>query len=130
MTSFNPADFTKGYQGYPAPQLVIHVHRGKRKKPRVAESAVMLTAQQAAERLGVSAKLVYKLFHRRELEGVKIAGAVRIHRASVENYLSSHSNKKPAAPTVAEPAPIPAARPKRRRRSSRSEGFRFLPPKG
>jgi excisionase family DNA binding protein len=77
--------------------------------------------------LGVSAKLIYRLFHRGELEGVKVAGAVRIHRSSVEAYLSAHSNKKPAPPIEIAP-PQPTPRPKRRRRSS--ESFRFLPPKG
>ena len=111
------------------PQLVVHVHRKPKKragKP-AAEPCGMLTAAEAAALLGVSAKLVYRLFHRGDLEGCKVAGAVRIHRASVDAYLTSHSNRKPAAP-VEVPAPQPTPRTKRRRRSPRSEGFVHLRP--
>jgi excisionase family DNA binding protein len=81
----------------------------------------MLTAAAAATWLGVSAKLIYKLFRSGELAGVKIAGAMRIHRESVTAYLSAHSNKKPAPP---QPTPAP----KRRRRSAASVGFVHLRP--
>jgi excisionase family DNA binding protein len=107
----------------------LHRRSPKKRKPRTAGGFGMLTAAEAAAMLGVSAKLVYKLYHRGDLEGCKVAGAVRIHRASVEAYLAANSNRKPAAP-VEVPAPQPTPRVKRRRRSSRSEGFRFLPPKG
>jgi excisionase family DNA binding protein len=107
----------------------------KKRKPRAAKPAAepsgMMTAAEAAAMLGVSAKLVYKLYHRGELEGVKVAGAVRIHRASVDDYLSKHSNAKPAPPVeVPVTPPQPTQRPKRRRRSAGAAGFQFLPPKG
>jgi excisionase family DNA binding protein len=121
-TGFNPADFAKGFQGCPAPQVIIHVRRGKRRKRSAKQVDGMLSVSEAAGLLGVSAKTVRRLYTRGEIAGAKIAGAVRIHRSSIDAYLSSHSNATPTPP--ATPAPTP----KRRRRSS--EGFRFLPPKG
>ncbi len=112
--------------GIPPAQPKLRKRKPRAMKP-AAEPSGMLTAAEAAAMLGVSAKLVYRLFHRGELEGVKVAGAVRIHRASVDAYLSAHSNKKPA-PLVEVPPQQPTPQPKRRRRTARSEGFRFLPP--
>ncbi len=55
-----------------------------------------LTVRQTAAQLGnVSTKLVYKLYHRGELLGAKIAGTVRIRAASVMAYLDAHSNSRP-----------------------------------
>ena len=120
MTPIDPSDLVKGYTGLP--QLVVHhVHRKPRKRKRTPGEPGMLTAAAAATLLGVSAKLVYKLFRSGELAGVKIAGAMRIHRESVTAYLSAHSNKKPAPP---QPTPAP----KRRRRSAASVGFVHLRP--
>jgi excisionase family DNA binding protein len=76
-------------------------------------SALFLTARQASLRLGVSDKMVYKLFHAGKLKGLKIEGAVRIEAASVDAYIAAHSNTQPAP---AEPATT-----KGRRR--RDDGF-------
>ncbi len=56
--------------------------------------------KETAVRLGnVSPKLIYKLYHRGELFGAKIAGTVRIRAASVAAYLEAHSNQKNARAT-------------------------------
>jgi excisionase family DNA binding protein len=77
----------------------------KPRKPRAskpaAEPPAMLTAAEAAALLGLAPKLIYRMFRDCELKGAKIAGAVRIHRSSVDAYLTSHSNRKPAPPTAA-----------------------------
>lgn len=52
-----------------------------------------LTVREAADRMGVSPKTVYKMFHAREIFGVKIRFAVRIDGESVAAYLASHSNE-------------------------------------
>jgi excisionase family DNA binding protein len=71
-------------------------------------SPALLTARQAAALLGVSDKMVYKLFHARKLRGLKVEGAVRITAASVEDYIRGHTNCPPEAP--AEPPPAKGGR--------------------
>ena len=88
-----------------------------------------LTVKQAAAELGgVSDKLIYKLFHLGELEGVKIAGTVRIRAASVATYLETHSNRKVAADLQAPPS-VPPGMPSKTgktRRRPRCGGNAFI----
>jgi excisionase family DNA binding protein len=86
-----------------------------------------LSAKEAASILGgVSIKLIYKLFHKKELDGVKVGDAIRIRAASVAAYMEMHSNRKPAAVIPAQ-APVP--KPARNRRRPKQQGgcYRFLP---
>lgn len=90
-----------------------------------------MTVKEAAKMLGgVSAKLIYKLYHRGELLGAKIAGTVRLRAASVQQYLAAHSNEKPEAFTPSPPPSSPKTIRKRKRVSRRtSDTYVFLPPK-
>jgi hypothetical protein len=91
-----------------------------------------LTVKKAAEQLGdVSAKLVYKMFDRGVLDGIKVEGALRISQASVTRYLRVHRNKKPRAlPPGVDEEPKPVTSLSRRsagRAGRRESGYRFFP---
>jgi excisionase family DNA binding protein len=75
--------------------------RGPGSRPGVGSA--LLTARQAAARLGVSDKLVYRMFHAGKLRGVKVEGAVRIYTAAVEDYIRAHTNRPPEAPAAPPP---------------------------
>ena len=94
-----------------------------------------VTVRQAAEALGVSIKLVYKLFHAKRLRGIKVESAVRIDRESLQEYVRRHQNTPPREDDPgaggnghARQEPEPATGPRRRatRRPTRA-GFVFLP---
>lgn len=54
-----------------------------------------LSAKEAAAILGgVSEQLIYKLFHKGELKGIKVGGAIRLRADGVAAYLAEHSNEK------------------------------------
>lgn len=93
---------------------------------------VWISAKDAAKILGgVSAKLVYKLFHLGVLEGAKIAGTVRIQAASIAAYLDAHSNKKaPTIPQSERSKVVETPRPKKRRSRKSSFEYVHLRPKG
>lgn len=56
-----------------------------------------LDVKQAALILGdVSPALVYRLYKRNEVTGVKVSGRIKLRRTSVEAYLQDHSNEKAA----------------------------------
>ena len=48
----------------------------------------LLTVRDVASRLGVSSALVYKLCQRNELLALRIGGALRFQRASVESFIA------------------------------------------
>ncbi len=82
-----------------------------------------LTVREAALQLGnVSTKLIYKMYHRGDLDGAKIAGTVRIRAASVAAYLDAHRNRRPAPIGGAEELPEQPP-PTRRRRHPGSDDF-------
>ncbi len=94
----------------------------------------LLTVAAAAVRLAVSDKTVYRWYWNGDLAGVKIGRCVRIYEDSLNDFLESHSNGKPATTLDATPTPdrarsATAAIP---RRSKATAGtpmvFRFLPP--
>lgn len=85
--------------------------RARRRPRRVDPDSAWLSVGQTAEMLGgVSDKLIYKLYHRGELLGVKVAGAVRIRKESAAGYLDSHSNEKTPQEEPAELMPVPRRR--------------------
>lgn len=53
----------------------------------IDNDGVMLTIQQVAERLNVSARLVYKLASTGALKAYRIGGAIRITTAQLAEYL-------------------------------------------
>jgi excisionase family DNA binding protein len=71
--------------------------------PGRVEEREFLTAKQAGQRLGVSDKMAYRLFHERKLRGLKVEGAVRIYAASVEEYIRTHTNSRVETPALPEP---------------------------
>jgi excisionase family DNA binding protein len=84
--------------------------------------ATYCTVRRAAQQLGVSRQLVYRMFQSGTLPGIKVEGAVRISTAGLSEYIRQHSN----APTPAEEEePRAPQRPDRRLRPTR---FRFVPP--
>jgi excisionase family DNA binding protein len=93
-----------------------------------------ITVRETALTLGVSPQLVYRLFHAGKLLGLKVEGAVRINRASLDEYIAAHSNAPPQvlvpgaaeAPPPSGPATPPPA-PRRRRVARRETGYRFVP---
>jgi hypothetical protein len=99
-----------------------------------------LSVKETARQLGdVSTKLIDKLFRQRELEGAKIGGSICILASSVAAYLQAHSNKKAlpesskgllATSQSSEGLVVTSRQPtrRRRRRSSRPEGFVHLRP--
>src|SRR5262245_33561938 len=72
-----------------------------------------ITVAAAADMLGVSVKTVYKLFHDKQLRGIKVGSAVRIDRQSVLDYIRCHENMPPAgeAPEPATESEGPAEAP-------------------
>ncbi len=87
-----------------------------------------LSVKQASALLGgVSPQLCYKLYHRGELEGAKIAGTVRIRTASVAAYLVAHSNRK-APPCVTVERESPRAVQPRRKAHRAPVGFIHIRP--
>jgi excisionase family DNA binding protein len=71
-------------------------------------AAAYITVSAAATQLGVSTGLVYRLFHRDELEGIKVGSAVRISKSALARYIAAHTN---TAPQPVEPEPSSAADP-------------------
>jgi excisionase family DNA binding protein len=79
----------------------------------------LITVKAAAERLAVSDRLIYRMFKREKLRGIKIEGAVRIFAQSVEEYITAKTTgPAPAADGPPTPPPAPAVTPPRRRRSA------------
>jgi excisionase family DNA binding protein len=68
----------------------------------------LLTVAEAAERMSVAEKTVYKWFWAGDLTGVKIGRCVRIDEDALNDFLESHKNGRPA-PTVAPTRPAVAA---------------------
>ena len=67
-------------------------------------SGKMLTAKDAADRLGVPVKTVYKLTAERQLAHYRIGRAVRIAEADLDKYLAG-CYKAQEAPVAASLAP-------------------------
>ena len=107
--------------------------RTKRRRPgEVAENASNnLTVTEAAALLGVSAKLVYKMFDSGKLQGHRVESRVVISRDSVQAVIAAGRNAPPtddaAGPqTSAEPAPKKRRRSVKRPATAAATGFRFL----
>jgi excisionase family DNA binding protein len=49
----------------------------------------LLTVRQVAARLGVSAALVYRLCETKELQSLRIGGALRFHEAALQSFLAA-----------------------------------------
>jgi excisionase family DNA binding protein len=91
-----------------------------------------LTVSAAAEMLGVSSKLVYKMFATGKLQGHRVESRVVIYRESVQAVIDAGRNGTARTTTEGQqPGPEPAR--KRRRPAARGPaapvvtGFRFLP---
>ena len=57
------------------------------------ESCGALNYREAADRLGVSERSVWKLVHERDLPAFRIGRAVRIPRASLEEFIESRLHR-------------------------------------
>jgi excisionase family DNA binding protein len=49
----------------------------------------LLTVRQVAARLGVSTALVYRLSERKELQSLRIGGAIRFQETAVQSFLAA-----------------------------------------
>ncbi len=95
-----------------------------------------LAVRQVAAELGVSPQTIYRLFHAGKLLGLQVETAVRIDRASLDEYIAAHRNVQPQVETsppgavaAERPEPPPTPPPSPRRKATRREkGFRFFPP--
>ena len=61
-----------------------------------ADSAHLLTVEQAAERLGTSVRFVRRLRHERRLTFIKLGRHLRVDRADLEAYIRSCREESPA----------------------------------
>jgi excisionase family DNA binding protein len=75
-----------------------------------------LTVSEAAALLGVSAKLVYKMFDAGKLQGHRVASRVVIYRDSCEAIIAAGRNAPPVD-AAAGREPVTATAPKKRRRT-------------
>jgi excisionase family DNA binding protein len=88
-------------------------------------------AEAAAILADVHPSVAYRLFHRGEIVGTKVAGRVKLRRDSVEAYLAAHSNEKPppseeeALQQRAESLSRQQQSPKERK-AKRQAGFRYM----
>ena len=79
-----------------------------------------LTVKQVADALTVSQRLVYKLLAAGQLQGVRVASAIRVPEPAVWDYLGRA--------TQATAAPVPPAPPATRPAASRQPlAFHFFP---
>jgi excisionase family DNA binding protein len=91
----------------------------------------VLTIPRAAQRLGCSDRLVYRLYHRGELAGYSVGSRLLVYTSSVEALIAARSNTKAADPsTTARPASTSdrVSRPTRRNRRSSADPFPDFPP--
>ena len=61
-----------------------------------ADSARLLTVEQAAERLGTSVRFIRRLRHERRLTFIKLGRHLRVDRADLEAYILSCREEIPA----------------------------------
>jgi excisionase family DNA binding protein len=85
-----------------------------------------IRAKAAAERLSVSAKMIYKLVRQGDLEAVRVGRSVCVSMNSLEAYIArnTRAEMKRSAP-VATGSPVTAST---RRRKSEPPVYVFLPP--
>ena len=62
----------------------------------VADSAHLLTVEQAADRLGTSVRFIRRLRHERRLTFIKLGRHLRIDREDLEAYIRSCREEIPA----------------------------------
>jgi excisionase family DNA binding protein len=91
-----------------------------------------VTGREAADMLGVSNKLVYKMFSSGKLQGHRVESRVVIYRDSVEAVIAAGRNgQSQVAGDGRQPGTDAAPRKRRsatmRRVASAGAGFRFLP---
>jgi len=70
-----------------------------------------VTAKKAAELLGCSPRMVYRLFEQGELLGYRIGSKILLYADSVPEYIEGHKNQPPVKP-ASSPAIALAPRPR------------------
>ena len=97
---------------------------------QLPEGKKWLTVREAADYLGVSPGLVYKMYRRKELQGIQVASAIRIDAAFLAAYVQAALNiqSEPEPEPEAAPAPPPPIhQPKTRaKRGRRPFDFHYM----
>jgi excisionase family DNA binding protein len=106
--------------------------RAVRAAARGANSGMDVTGREAADMLGVSNKLVYKMFSSGKLQGHRAESRVVIYRDSVEAVIAAGRNGQAQTAAGGQQSGSGTARRKRRPAvkrlaASAATGFRFLP---
>jgi len=101
------------------------------------------TPQEVAEQLRCSRRQIYDLYNEGELQGFRVGSHIKIHPASVDDFIQRHSNVKPP-PTEQQgfvtteppstvnvklpdiPAAFPSSRPRQGRQGPPQIGYRHL----
>jgi excisionase family DNA binding protein len=84
-----------------------------------------IRAKAAAERLSVSAKMIYKLVRQGDLEAVRVGRSVCVSTGSLEAYIArnTRADTKPSPVTIGNSVTVPT-----RRRKTDPAVYVFLPP--
>jgi len=64
-------------------------------EPRTADNRVLLTVEEAAQRLGIGRSLAFRLVRTGEIESVQIGRLRRIHVSAIDRYAEKLAARQP-----------------------------------
>jgi excisionase family DNA binding protein len=73
----------------------------------------VLVVKEVTDLLRCGKTTVYDLFESGDLKGFRVGGAVRIYRSSVDQYISTHSNRTAVKPSTEQLLALPAKEPRK-----------------